>query len=72
MCKVRIEIVGFGIMAKGHSHYLSKGEVPGAEIVAVCDEIPECFRAVKEVFGEKLAVFETADELFSSVLVQRF
>ena len=37
MHKVRIGIIGFGVIARIHSRYLSKGELPGAEVVAVCD-----------------------------------
>lgn len=37
MDKVRIGIVGVGGMGSHHAGYLSRGEVKGAELVAVCD-----------------------------------
>lgn len=69
MGKVRIGIVGFGIMAKGHSGYLSNGEVSDAEVLAVCDSRTEALDCAKKIFGKQLAVFETPEELFSSGMV---
>ena len=37
MDKVRIGIIGVGGMGSHHAGYLSKGEVRGAELTAVCD-----------------------------------
>lgn len=41
MNKVRIGIVGCGNMGSGHVQYLSKGEVIGASVEAVCDINPD-------------------------------
>lgn len=48
MEKVRIGIVGFGNMGSGHMQYLSRGEVAGASVEALCDIRPERLQAAKE------------------------
>jgi len=66
MNKVRIGIIGFGNMGTGHAKYLMKGEVPNAELTAVCDINPDRLKYAKNTYGEKLALFDNADSLFSS------
>ena len=41
MNKVRIGIIGIGNMGSSHAGYLSAGEVPNAELTAVCDLNPD-------------------------------
>ena len=37
MDKVRIGIIGIGNMGSAHAKYISAGEIPNAELTAVCD-----------------------------------
>ena len=66
MDKVRIGIVGTGGMGSHHARYLVKGDVPGAELVAVCDVRPERLEWAKENIRPDLRTFESADALFAA------
>ncbi len=63
---VRIGIIGLGNMGSSHAKYLNKGEVSGAKLVAVCDVNPERLKWAKDNLGESIAVFEAADAMFAS------
>ncbi len=69
MDKVRIGIIGIGNMGSGHSRYLFAGEVPNAELTAVCDINPERLKWAKETFGDKVQTFDNADAMIASGLV---
>lgn len=45
MKKVRIGIIGLGVMGKGHADYIRSGEVARCELTAVCDSSPERLEA---------------------------
>ncbi len=66
MDKVRIGIVGIGNMGGSHSTALLRGDVPDAELTAVCDIVPERLDRVKD---EKVAKFADAEEMYKSGLV---
>ncbi|MEW6750844.1 MAG: Gfo/Idh/MocA family oxidoreductase [Candidatus Latescibacterota bacterium] len=63
---VRLGIIGHGGMGSYHAGYLAKGEVTGAELVALCDVDPERLQGVDERYGRKLACFTSAEELFAA------
>lgn len=69
MSTVRIGIIGFGGMGSSHAGYLTKGEVPGAELVAACDVNPERLEVARRLCGEKLLTFQSAEELFAAKAV---
>lgn len=69
MSTVRIGIIGFGGMGSGHARYLMQGAVPGAELVAVCDVDPKRLEAAKELYGDKVKTFASADDLFAAKVV---
>lgn len=69
MSKVRIGIIGIGNMGSSHALYLSKGEVPKAELTAVCDIKPERLQWAKENLGSGVRTFDNADDLMSSGIV---
>lgn len=69
MKKVRWGIVGIGNMGTAHANYLSKGEVKGAELTAVCDIKPERLQWAKENLGENVQRFEQAEQMFASGLI---
>jgi predicted dehydrogenase len=66
MENVRIGIIGIGNMGSAHAVYLSKGEVPGAELTAVCDSDSERLKWAQENLGENVETYENADSLFAS------
>ncbi len=66
MDKVRIGIIGIGNMGGNHSGYLSKNEVPNAELTAVCDTSPDRIRWAKDTLGENVRTFDNADDLIAS------
>lgn len=69
MDKVRIAIIGLGNMGTGHTKYLSKGEVAGAELTAVVDPREERLQWAQQNLGDKVKRFATADELFAAKCV---
>lgn len=69
MNKVRIGIIGIGNMGSAHANYLIRGEVPGAELAAVCDTNPDRLKWAKETLGEKIQIFDNADALFAANVV---
>ena len=66
MTKVRLGIIGIGNMGVNHSKYLFKGEIPGAELTAVCDIDPERLKWAQETFSEKVLLFDNPDALLAS------
>lgn len=66
MEKVRIGLLGLGSMGANHAQYLTRGEVPGAELAAVCDVRPERLQWAKGALGEQLLTFNDADQFLTS------
>lgn len=66
MSEVRLGIVGVGVIGKNHSGYLSRGEVEGMKITAVCDIDPEQLTWAKENLGEEVELFEDAEAMYDS------
>lgn len=69
MDKIRIGIMGIGNMGSAHAGYISRGEVQGAELAAVCDTNPERLKWAKQALGENVRLFDNADALFESKCV---
>ncbi|MEO7865926.1 MAG: Gfo/Idh/MocA family oxidoreductase, partial [Sphingomicrobium sp.] len=53
----RFGLIGCGHIARRHADLLSRGQVPGAALAAVCDIVPERAQA----FGEKYGVASTTN-----------
>ena len=66
MDKVRIGIIGIGNMGSAHAKYISAGEIPNAELTAVCDTNPKRLEWAKKNLGEGVLLFEKAEALFES------
>ncbi len=66
MDKVRIGIIGIGNMGSAHARNLLKGEVPHAELAAVCDNDPDKLKWAEDNLGDKVRRYDNADALFSS------
>lgn len=69
MEQVRIGIIGFGGMGSGHGHYLAAGKVSGAKLTAVCDINPAREQAARQIGGEDILFFNSADALFAAGVV---
>ncbi|MEI7025433.1 Gfo/Idh/MocA family protein [Paenibacillus sp. y28] len=66
MSKVRIGIVGLGGMGEGHAKYLTRGEVRGAELTAVCDMRPERLEWAQRQYGPQVACFDNVEAMLTS------
>jgi len=67
--KVRIGIVGLGGMGSSHAGYLMGGQVPQAQLTAVCDVNPARMDYAKDKWGDSVARFDNHVELLESGLV---
>jgi len=69
MAKTRIGLVGFGTMGVAHSRYLTAGEVPDAELTAVCDLSETNLARAKDTLGDAVAYFSDTEAMFTSGLI---
>lgn len=69
MDKVRYGVIGIGNMGSGHVRRFFGGEVPHAELTAVCDVKQERLDWAKSICGDKVAYFTDSHELITSGLV---
>lgn len=69
MAKVRFGIVGCGNMGKAHARYFKTGEITNGELTAVCDINPVKLDFLKEKYGDSIAYFTSAEDMYKSGLV---
>lgn len=69
MEQVRLGIIGIGNMGSGHAKSIVEGKVPGMVLTAVADVREVRRQWAKESLTEGVAVFENAEELLDSGLV---
>lgn len=69
MDKVRVGVIGIGNMGSEHARYIAAGEIPNAQLTAVCDINPRRLELAKDHLGEKVQTFDDADALFASNVV---
>jgi predicted dehydrogenase len=60
---VRFSVIGVGNMGSGHANRVLKGEIPGLELVAVCDVNPEKTKSFED---KGVKAFTDARALISS------
>ena len=65
MERVRIGIIGFGVMGSKHGKYLVENAVSNAELTAVADIDPARLEEAKKISGE-ISTFERAEDLIES------
>lgn len=68
MRKVKIGIVGFGVMGGGHAVTIAQ-RVPQLEVAAICDIDPAKLEKAKTLYPD-VPVFSDAEDLFRSGLVE--
>lgn len=69
MDKVRMGIIGIGVMGSRHAQSLYAGDVENVVLSAVCDISSPRLDWAKETFGDSVARFEKAEDLMNSGLV---
>ena len=67
--RVRFGIVGVGNMGVGHAANLSAGKIRNGILTAVADTNPAKLDAMRAKYGDSIAYFNTAKEMFESGLV---
>lgn len=69
--RIRMGIVGVGVMGLSHARYLLNNEVPNTVLTAVCDIKPERLKAFEDRFGknESVHMFEDYNEMYKSGLI---
>ena len=68
MDKVRVGIIGLGGMGSNHAGYLSRGEIEGAELAAVCDVV---VAAEDVIFGFTEVVLGILPAMISPYVVRK-
>lgn len=66
MDKMRIGIIGIGSMGSKHAGQIANGEVPGAQLAAVCDCNSERLTWAKEAFGGAVGLFDSCEAFFAA------
>jgi predicted dehydrogenase len=69
MEKVRIGLIGIGNMGTSHAKNLMEGQIPGAELTAICDCNPERLKWAEDNFGDKVKLFDNSDDLFAAKII---
>jgi len=64
--KVRVGIIGVGNMGSVHARDFAAGNIPGAELKAICDINPERLDWAKKTFGEKVSLYDNSDAFFAT------
>lgn len=67
--KIRLGIIGIGNMGTGHTMSVMEGKCPDLTLAAVADINPARLAWVKETYGDGIALFEDADAMIESGLV---
>ena len=65
--KVKIAIIGMGIMGCKYARIITSGQVKGAELAAVTRVRPEKMQEFSDVFEQQIPIFASADALFEAV-----
>lgn len=61
MKNVRLGIVGVGVMGRGHAKSIVENKVPGIQLTATCDLLPECAKLFPDT-----KFFTSSDDLIAS------
>lgn len=69
MKKIRLGIIGIGNMGSNYATKVTNGECPDFELVAVADINPNRISWAKENLNESVALFNTAEEMLDSGLL---
>lgn len=70
MEKVKLGIIGFGNIGSQHAKALISGKVPNCTLVAIADSDGKRRELARNLYGDSLEIFPTAEELIASPLVE--
>ncbi len=66
MDKVRFGIIGCGNMGVTHAKNLATGRIANGCLAAVCDIKPERLEAMRKLYGDSIAYFACAEDMYTS------
>ena len=69
MRKMKLGIIGYGNMGRGHTNNIMNGKTPNTELCAICDIDPERRKDFSAKYPD-IPVFATAEELMDSGLCE--
>lgn len=69
MEKIKLGIIGVGNMGTNHAKNVFFGKCPDFELAAVADINPERLKWCKENLSDKIALFDTAEEMLSANII---
>ena len=68
--EIRLGVIGIGNMGSAHAKNVAvKHEVPGLQVTAVADVRPERLQWARETLGEDVALFDNAEKMLDSGLI---
>jgi predicted dehydrogenase len=67
--KVRLGIIGYGNMGVSHTNNIMDGKCPEIELAAIADIKPARLDAVKEKYGDAIALFDDAEKMMDGGLI---
>ncbi len=65
MEKVKIAIIGLGVMGKKYMAFLLNQKIKNAKLIAVCSGTPEKLDYLKQEYGEQLRYYSKLEEVFN-------
>lgn len=65
MKNVNIAVVGAGNIGTMHIGYLSKGNVKGCTLYAICDNDPQKLERMRELYGERYVLYLSVEEVLA-------
>ncbi|OQB14337.1 MAG: Glucose--fructose oxidoreductase precursor [Firmicutes bacterium ADurb.Bin193] len=69
MKKIRVGVIGAGIMGAKHIANIAANKIDGMELAAVCDINRDKLEKVQKQYGSKITVFENYIEMYKSGLI---
>ena len=66
MSKIRFGVAGIGTMGGFHAKYIDNGQIPDAELAAVCDPNPDRLDWAKDNLSKAVKRFDTPEAMFAS------
>lgn len=69
MKKVRIGLIGYGVMGANHASQLFENAIPQAELTAVCEPNQDNLKRAKETCGDRVRYFTDVKDLLAANLM---
>ena len=69
MSKLKLGIIGMGNMGTSHTKNILDGKCPEIQLVAVADHVPSRLTTARELLGDTVSYFDSADAMLDSGLI---